>query len=95
MLRKRVVLLVVACCCLLVLAPSALYSQASGTGTVAGLVTDPSGGASSVPRSLLQTRPRIPLERQTRTRRAVTFFQTSPPVFTTLRSQRKVFGKQK
>jgi hypothetical protein len=45
MLRKRVVLLVVAWCCLLVLAPSALYSQASGTGTVAGLVTDPSGGA--------------------------------------------------
>ncbi|HUC54418.1 MAG TPA: carboxypeptidase-like regulatory domain-containing protein [Candidatus Cybelea sp.] len=44
MLSKRVVLLVVALSCLFTLTPSALYSQASSTGTVAGLVTDSAGG---------------------------------------------------
>ena len=44
MLSKRVVL-AVALCCLFVLTPSALYSQSSSAGTVAGLVTDSSGGA--------------------------------------------------
>jgi len=43
MLSKRVVLLVVALSCLFALTPSALYSQASSTGTIAGLVTDASG----------------------------------------------------
>src|SRR5437660_3594527 len=45
MLSKRVVLLVFALCCLFVLTPSALFSQAASTGTVAGTVTDPSGAA--------------------------------------------------
>jgi len=43
MLSKRVVLLVVALSCLFALTPSALFSQS--TGTVNGLVTDPSGAA--------------------------------------------------
>ncbi len=37
MLSKRVVLPVVALSCLFALTPSALYSQASSAGTVAGL----------------------------------------------------------
>src|SRR5436190_13894587 len=45
MLSKRVVLLVVAVSCLFALTPSALFSQAASTGTVAGTVTDPSGAA--------------------------------------------------
>src|ERR1041385_8059934 len=44
-MTKRVVLVVVALCCLCALTPSALYSQASSYGTVAGLVTDSTGGA--------------------------------------------------
>lgn len=43
MLSKRVVLFVVALSCLFAWTPSALYSQTS-TGTIAGLVTDSSGG---------------------------------------------------
>src|ERR1700674_3413295 len=43
MLSKRVVLLVVALSCLFALTPSALFSQS--TGTVNGLVTDPSAAA--------------------------------------------------
>jgi len=42
---KRVVLVVVAWCCLFALTSSALYSQASSTGTVAGLISDASGAA--------------------------------------------------
>src|SRR5437016_3714235 len=45
MLSKRIVLMVVALCCLFALTPSALFSQAASTGTVAGTVTDPSGAA--------------------------------------------------
>jgi Carboxypeptidase regulatory-like domain len=45
MLSKRVVLVVVALCCLLALTPSALYSQSTSAGSVAGLVTDASGGS--------------------------------------------------
>jgi hypothetical protein len=45
MLSKRVVLLVVAVACLLTLVPSAVMGQASSTGSVNGLVTDPSGAA--------------------------------------------------
>jgi hypothetical protein len=45
MFSKRVVLLVVALACVFALTPSALFSQAASTGTVAGTVTDPSGGA--------------------------------------------------
>ena len=45
MLSKRVVLLVVALACLVALVPSAMFAQSAGTGTVAGTVTDPSGGA--------------------------------------------------
>src|SRR5258706_10999294 len=43
MLSKRVVLVAVALCCLFALTPSALYPQS--TGTVNGLVIDPSGAA--------------------------------------------------
>ena len=43
MLNKRAVVVVVALCCLFALSPSALFSQS--TGTVNGLVTDPSGAA--------------------------------------------------
>jgi Carboxypeptidase regulatory-like domain len=45
MLSKRVVLVVVGLGCLFALTPSALFSQAASTGTIAGTVTDPSGGA--------------------------------------------------
>src|SRR6266567_4521117 len=45
MLSKRVVLLVVALCCLFALTPSALFSQSTSAGSVAGLVSDPSGGS--------------------------------------------------
>jgi Carboxypeptidase regulatory-like domain len=45
MLSKRVVLLVVALPFLFALMPSALYSQASSTGTVTGLITDATGAA--------------------------------------------------
>jgi hypothetical protein len=45
MLSKRVVLFVVAFCCLFALTPSALFSQAASTGTVAGTITDPTGAA--------------------------------------------------
>jgi Carboxypeptidase regulatory-like domain len=45
MLSKRVVLLVVVLSCLFALTPSALFSQAASSGTVAGTVTDPSGAA--------------------------------------------------
>jgi hypothetical protein len=45
MLSKRVVLLVVALACLVTLVPSAMFAQSAGTGTVAGTVTDSSGGA--------------------------------------------------
>jgi hypothetical protein len=43
MLSKRVVLLLVALSCLFALTPSALYSQSSGSGTISGLLTDPTG----------------------------------------------------
>ncbi|HXN95291.1 MAG TPA: carboxypeptidase regulatory-like domain-containing protein [Candidatus Acidoferrales bacterium] len=43
MLSKRVVLVVVAVACLLTLVPSAVMGQASSTGSVNGLVTDPTG----------------------------------------------------
>ena len=45
MLNKRVVLLVVALCCVFALAPSALFAQTGGTGSVAGTVVDPSDAA--------------------------------------------------
>src|SRR5882762_1160618 len=45
MLSKRVVLAVVALGYLFALTPSALFSQAASTGTVAGTVTDPTGAA--------------------------------------------------
>ncbi len=45
MLSKRVVLLVVALCCLFALTPSALFSQSTSAGSVAGLVTDSSGAS--------------------------------------------------
>src|SRR5882757_5296547 len=45
MLSKRVVLVVVALCCLFALTPPVVVGQASATGTVAGLVTDPTGAA--------------------------------------------------
>jgi hypothetical protein len=47
MLSKRVVLVLVALCCLFALSPSAVMGQASSTGTITGLVTDPSGAAVS------------------------------------------------
>src|SRR5271169_3231619 len=45
MSSKRVALLLAALFCLCALAPSALFAQSASTGTVAGTVTDPSGGA--------------------------------------------------
>src|SRR6266853_1891987 len=45
MLSKRVVLLGVALACFLTLVPSVVMGQAASTGTVNGLVTDPSGAA--------------------------------------------------
>src|SRR6267154_6677039 len=45
MLIKRVILLVVALSCLFAMTPSALFSQAASTGTVAETVTDPTGAA--------------------------------------------------
>src|SRR6266699_1788635 len=43
MLSKRVVLLVVVLSCLFALTPLALLSQSSTTGTISGVVTDPTG----------------------------------------------------
>jgi Carboxypeptidase regulatory-like domain len=45
MSSKRVALLLAALFCLFVVTPSSLFGQAASTGTVAGTVTDPSGGA--------------------------------------------------
>ena len=45
MSSKRVALLLAALLCLFAVAPSALFAQNANTGTVAGTVTDPSGGA--------------------------------------------------
>ena len=45
MSSKRVALLLAALFCLCALAPSGLFAQSASTGTVAGTVTDPSGGA--------------------------------------------------
>src|SRR5580704_6294513 len=45
MSSKRVALLLAALFCLFVVTPSSLFGQAASTGTVAGSVTDPSGGA--------------------------------------------------
>jgi len=45
MSSKRVALLLAALFCLLAVTPSALFAQSASTGTVAGTVTDPSGGA--------------------------------------------------
>src|ERR1700732_1467298 len=45
MSSKRVALLLAALFCLFALTPSSLFAQAASTGTVAGTVTDPSGGA--------------------------------------------------
>jgi len=45
MSSKRVALLLAAMFCLFAFAPSALFAQSASTGTVAGTVTDPSGGA--------------------------------------------------
>jgi len=45
MSSKRVALLLAALFCICSLAPSALFAQSVSTGTVAGTVTDPSGGA--------------------------------------------------
>ncbi len=45
MSSKRVALLLAAFLCLFAVAPSALFAQNANTGTVAGTVTDPSGGA--------------------------------------------------
>jgi hypothetical protein len=45
MSSKRVALLLAALFCICALAPSALFAQSASTGTVAGTVTDPSGGA--------------------------------------------------
>jgi len=45
MSSKRVALLLAALLCLFVVTPSSLFAQAISTGTVAGTVTDPSGGA--------------------------------------------------
>lgn len=44
MSSKRVVLLLCSLVCLFAFTPSALYSQATNTGTVVGTVTDPQGG---------------------------------------------------
>jgi len=45
MSSKRVALLLVALFCLFAVIPSSLFAQSASTGTVAGTVTDPSGGA--------------------------------------------------
>ena len=45
MSSKRVALLLAALFCFFAVAPSALFAQSASTGTVAGTVTDPSGGA--------------------------------------------------
>lgn len=45
MSSKRVALLLAALLCLFAVAPSSLFAQSASTGTVAGTVTDPSGGA--------------------------------------------------
>ncbi|MGB6899439.1 MAG: carboxypeptidase-like regulatory domain-containing protein, partial [Candidatus Acidiferrum sp.] len=45
MSSKRVALLLAALFCLFAVTPSSLFGQAASTGTVAGTVTDPSGGA--------------------------------------------------
>jgi carboxypeptidase family protein len=45
MSSKRVALLLAALFCLFAVTPSALFAQNASTGTVAGTVTDPSGGA--------------------------------------------------
>ncbi len=45
MSSKRVALLLAALFCFVAIAPSALFAQSASTGTVAGTVTDPSGGA--------------------------------------------------
>ena len=45
MSSKRVALLLAALFCLFAATPSSLFAQAASTGTVAGTVTDPSGGA--------------------------------------------------
>ena len=45
MSSKRVALLLAALFCLFAVAPSTLFAQSASTGTVAGTVTDPSGGA--------------------------------------------------
>src|SRR5262245_25035233 len=45
MASKRVALLLAALFCFFAVAPSALFAQTASTGTVAGTVTDPSGGA--------------------------------------------------
>ncbi|MGC2831294.1 MAG: carboxypeptidase-like regulatory domain-containing protein [Candidatus Acidiferrum sp.] len=45
MSSKRVALLLAALLCLFVVTPSSLFGQAVSSGTVAGTVTDPSGGA--------------------------------------------------
>jgi len=45
MSSKRVALLLAALFCLFAVAPSSLFAQSASTGTVAGTVTDPSGGA--------------------------------------------------
>ncbi len=45
MSSKRVALLLAALFCLFAVTPSALFAQSASTGTVAGTVTDPSGGA--------------------------------------------------
>jgi Carboxypeptidase regulatory-like domain len=44
MSSKRVALLLAALLCLFAVAPSSLFAQSASTGTVAGTVTDPSGG---------------------------------------------------
>jgi hypothetical protein len=45
MSSKRVALLLVSLFCLFAVTPSALFAQSASTGTLAGTVTDPSGGA--------------------------------------------------
>src|ERR1700747_976179 len=45
MSSKRVALLLAALFCFIALTPSALFSQAANTGSVAGTVTDPQGAA--------------------------------------------------
>ena len=45
MSSKRVALLLAALFCLFAVTPISLFAQSASTGTVAGTVTDPSGGA--------------------------------------------------